>query len=295
MRPISAMTVIQIEVTNDCYLSCSNCTRHVGHHSTPVYMSLDQIRRAIECTIDAPTRIGLMGGEPTKHPDFAAICELWRELVPLDRREFWTSGFRWGSHKDAIRATFRPDLIHYNDHRSYTGKHQPLLIALDDVVDDEELKQQLIANCPFQSHWSASITVDGCYFCEIGASLDRLLNGGKNAWPLESGWWKRGVADFKDQVGALCGSCSGALPMPTYSDARGGRDKPNRDVVSPSNLAKLKAVNSPKVERGDYELFDRKLTADDIEALRRGWQPRSFRPFVAHNPEDVRKALHNAN
>ena len=291
MRPISDNTVIQIETTNDCYLSCSNCTRHVGNHAVPVYMTLDQIRHAVECTLDAPTRIGLMGGEPTVHPDFAAICGLWQELVPMDRREFWTSGFRWGQYKDLIKETFLPDRIHYNDHRSYDGKHQPLLIALDDVIDDEELKRQLIENCPFQSHWSASVTVDGAYFCEIGASLDRLLNGGANAWPIEPGWWKRGVADFTDQVGALCGSCSGALPLPAYPDARGGRDKPNRDVVSPSNLARLKAVGSPKIERGDYELWERKLSAAEIEALRQGWQPRQFRPFVAHNPEDVTRAL----
>ena len=35
MRPLSEMSVIQIEVTNACFLKCANCTRHVGHHRNP--------------------------------------------------------------------------------------------------------------------------------------------------------------------------------------------------------------------------------------------------------------------
>ena len=35
MRPLRDMTIIQIEVTNACYLKCANCTRHVGHHNKP--------------------------------------------------------------------------------------------------------------------------------------------------------------------------------------------------------------------------------------------------------------------
>lgn len=291
MRSISENTVIQIEITNDCWLSCANCTRHVGHHAEPFYMSLSDIEWAIFCTLDSPCRIGLMGGEPTKHPDFVEICELYQRLVPYERREFWTSGFLWGEHKDVIKATFAPDRIHYNDHAHYGGQHQPLLVALDDVVDDPDLKAQLIDACPFQSHWSASITPSGAYFCEIAASLDRLLNNGANAWPVEPGWWKRGVADYGDQIDALCGSCSGALPLPKFSDARGGRDKEaNRDLISPSNLEKLRTLNSPKVAAGQYTVFHGKLTREDVEDAKETWQPRQFRDFVAHDPQQSKAA-----
>ena len=45
MRPLSEMTIIQIEVTNACWLKCSNCTRHVGHHKNPFFMDLDFIEK----------------------------------------------------------------------------------------------------------------------------------------------------------------------------------------------------------------------------------------------------------
>ena len=47
MRPLSEMTIIQIEVTNACWLKCSNCTRHVGHHRNPFFMDLDLLKRQL--------------------------------------------------------------------------------------------------------------------------------------------------------------------------------------------------------------------------------------------------------
>ena len=40
MRPLGDMNIIQIEVTNACYLKCANCTRHVGHHKKTFFMDL---------------------------------------------------------------------------------------------------------------------------------------------------------------------------------------------------------------------------------------------------------------
>ena len=47
MRPLSEMNIIQIEVTNACYLKCYYCTRHVGHHKK-TFMDLDYIEKAID-------------------------------------------------------------------------------------------------------------------------------------------------------------------------------------------------------------------------------------------------------
>ena len=286
MRPIAENTVIQIEITNDCHLSCANCTRHVGHHREPFYMDLDTVERAIDSLDGCPSRIGIMGGEPVKHPLFAEICDLVQRKVPADKREFWTAGFRWGRYEKLIKDTF--PRINFNDHIATGGRHHPLLVAIEEVVDDPELRRKLIDNCPYQSHWSASITPHGAYFCEIAASMGALF--GIKGWPIEPGWWRRGVADYKDQIDAFCGKCSGALPMPAYSDARGGRDKPNRDIMSPGNYARLTAIGSPKVLAGGYEIWDRKITAADLDQLK-NWQPRQYRDFEAHTPEDVKSHL----
>jgi len=81
------------------------------------------------------------------------------------------------------------------------------------------------------------------------------------------------------------------LPLPKFSDGRGGRDGPTKDVVSPGMLEKMLAAGSPKMKRGQYTIWDRKLTRDDIEKMKAGWEPSHFRDFEAHTPEDVKQHM----
>mgnify|MGYP001596766049 CR=1 FL=1 len=291
MRPISDNTVIQIDVAfGACHLSCANCTRMIGHHRRPSFMPLDMIRQAIASLDGFPGRIGCMGGEPALHPQFREVLAIYREMIPdKAKREFWTSGWKWAEYRDDILATFERGRIAYNDHTQETGRHQPLLVAIEETVDDPELRRILIDNCPFQARWSAAITPLGAYFCEIAASLGALF--GMPGWPIEPGWWRKTPDQFQDQVAQFCGKCSGALPLPAFSDGKGGRDGPTKDVISPGNLERLRAAGSPKVARGHYEIWDRKLDAEDIEKLKSGWRPRSFRDFEAHAPEDYKKPV----
>ena len=104
MRPIYENTVIHVDITNACYLKCTNCTRHVGHHNKPYFMDLDYVRKAIESLQDFPGRIGLMGGDPTLHPKFDEICEIYEEMIPRRQRELWTSGFKWKEKKDLCKG-----------------------------------------------------------------------------------------------------------------------------------------------------------------------------------------------
>ena len=100
MRPIYENTVIHIDVTNACWLKCTNCTRHVGHHKKSYFMDLDYVAKAIDSLQDFPGRIGLMGGDPTLHPKFDEICKLFSDMIPRRKRELWTSGFNWIEKKE---------------------------------------------------------------------------------------------------------------------------------------------------------------------------------------------------
>jgi hypothetical protein len=287
LRDIAQNTVIQIEITNACHLKCTHCTRHVGHHRKPFFMDTAFVRRAIASLDGWEGRIGIMGGEPCLHPDFEEICAIVEEMVPHDRREFWTAGFKWGEYESLIKRVF--PRINYNDHVAYDGAHTPLLVALEEVVDDPELRAELIENCPFQSHWSASVTPKGAWFCEIAASMDWLFDG-PGGWPIEPGWWKRTVKDYKDQIDWACNKCSGAIPMPAFSDGRGGRDGPTIDHISPGNVERLKACGSQKVAKGHYTVWTDKITREHVEA-HKARNPRAYRTFEAFKPEDVQKAL----
>ena len=289
MRPIYDNDVIQIEITNACHLACRHCTRHVGHHRNTFSMSVEFAEKAIDSLEGFPGIRGMMGGEPAMHPKFEEMLDLWERKVPREKRGLWTAGFKWDKHEKRIFEVFDKNQIHYNDHIAYDGRHTPLLVAIDDVVHDEELKRELIDKCGFQEHWSASITPKGGFFCEIAASLDWLMEG-PGGYPVEPGWWRKTPAEFKDQVDRYCGMCSGAIPMPEYTDGRGGRDGPTVEAISSSNLARLTALGSPKVARGHYTLWDKEITREDAEK----WDTRNrrgFRTFVARSPQDVTAAV----
>lgn len=294
MRPIYEAEVAQIDILSNCHLSCSNCTRFIGHHAKHYAMSVDCFRKAVESLDGFPGRIGIMGGEPTLSPVFLDILAAYREMVPLEKREFWTAGFKWTEYADEINETFQPGKIHFNDHTAEDGKHQPLGVAIKEVVDDEDLMWELIRACPFQEHWSPVVNDRGAFFCEIAGSQDRVTNG-PGGWPVEPDWWDKTPEDpeFEEQVQRYCPNCSGCLPMPAFSDGRGGRDGPTYDVVSPGFLKKLVAAGSPKAKREYVNIWDKKITREDISALK-DWSPRSFRSFQAHNPEDVDKHIAKA-
>jgi hypothetical protein len=254
-------------------------------------MDLDFFEKSVLSLADFPGRVGIMGGEPTLHPQFRELISLFRELVPeRRRRQFWTSGHKWDEYKDVIQATFDEDLINYNDHMSGQGSHHPLLIAADDVMDDKELMWELIENCWVQEQWSASINPKGGFFCEIAAARDYLMDG-PGGWPIEPGWWRRGIPEYREQMEWACTKCSAALPMAGQSDLRGGRDGEPRENISRTNLVFLEIAKSPRVRRGSFVEHDDAYGLEQVHEHAPDWNPSHFRPFVAHNPEDVEREL----
>jgi len=251
MRAIRDVDVIQIDITNACHLRCANCTRFVGHHDQNFFMTTNQIENALKSLDGFSGNVGLMGGEPCLHPEFEKICELYAKYVPeKERRELWTAGFKWNKYQDIIYEYFNKELVTYNDHSDPNeGQHQPLLIAIDEVVEDRELMYKLIDNCWVQMRWSPVITDRGAFFCEVAGAMDATFNG-KGGWKVEQGWWQKEPKDFKEQIEEFCTKCSACLPMPI----------PNNhipyDYVSPNNLKRLELVNSPKLKNGKVKVVD---------------------------------------
>lgn len=280
MIPIYKMKLIQIELTNSCINQCANCTRFVGHHKKPFFMDLDTFNLALDSLEGYEGGIGIMGGEPTLHPQFAEICKIFRDKVPNRRkRELWTAGYKWEEYEPIIRETFDEDLISFNNHQSDDGKHTPLLTAINDLVDDPSERNKIINNCWVQQRWSASITPYGCYFCEIAGAYD-ILCGGGHGYPIQPGWWKREPKDFQDQVEAICGFCGANLPIGEQSDHA------TYDTVSRTNLMRLKRLGSPKMCAGNYALYTKKWTLKEIKEKSKNWKPANWRNHYEHTPQD---------
>lgn len=267
MIPIYKSWLIQIDITNSCIFRCANCTRFVGHTKKPYFMDLADIEKAIDSLEGYQGGIGIIGGEPTMHPQFPEICELLHRKVSPYKCGLFTSGHKWGEYKKLIKKTFK-FAVSYNDHSNPEQKHQPVWVAIDDVIEDKELMWRLIDKCWIQESWSPAINPKGAFFCEIAAAQDLLLDG-PGGYPVEKGWWIKEPADFRDQVERSCRQCGAALPMECSANIGGP------DTISPSNLKRLQEIESPLVKNGNYELFDKRMD-DDVLRIKKSWTPGNY-------------------
>ena len=274
MKSPADMKIIQIEITNACPKRCSNCTRFCGHHKEPFFMDFETFKKAIDSLKGFKGIVGIMGGEPTIHPEFEKFVKYFRDNWGYDdfstasylpqssyvnhilansynvnysnQRGLWTSVTpRYYRHFELIQDTFGYQLV--NDH-THPSMHSTLMVTRKElgVPDDEWIKMR--DNCWIQNLWSASITPKGAFFCEIAAAMDATL-GGKGGWAIEPGWWKRKPAEFGEQLD-WCEMCSACLPMPKR-DAN-----EETDDVSPIWHQKLKEIESPKLKKGLVHEFD---------------------------------------
>lgn len=272
MKSPAEMKVVQIDITNVCHRSCSNCTRFCGHHAKPFQMDVATFQKAVDSMEGFPGIVGIMGGEPTLHPQFSEMLDYYAKHIPEPRpgvfigepvpsfqhysrtvkymrgrhRGLWSSlGEGYYRNFEQIQDVFPFQVL--NDHRT-VNRHQAILITRKElgIPDDEWIK--LRDQCWIQNLWSASITPKGAFFCEIAASLDMLFDG-PGGWPLEKGWWRRKPSEFGDQL-RWCEMCSVALNVPTMSA------DDNTDIVSPAMLEKLQKINGPKIRNHKYVVLD---------------------------------------
>ena len=286
MKSSQDMKVIQIEITNGCTHTCSNCTRFCGHHKRPFFMDSETFRKAVDSMQGFKGIVGIMGGEPTIHPKFAEFVEYFRENFGEDdpsstvreptrdfvgyivdnvfdidvnnQRGLWTSvGRKYYEHFELIQDTFGYQAI--NDHQN-PSMHETLMVTRKELGIPDAQWIPMRDNCWIQNYWSASISPKGAFFCEIAAALDMLFDG-PGGWDIEPGWWKRTPKDFADQL-HWCELCSAPLAMPKR-DAR-----EEIDDVSPVWFDKLNDVGSRKLKRGKVSVFDvQGYNASDHEVI----------------------------
>lgn len=311
MRSPKDMGIIEIDVTNACVHQCANCTRFCGHHAKPFFMSFDMFKRAVDSLEGFPGMAGVIGGEPTLHPEFERFADYIREkrtgdklnlsCGPISDMQFHInttvdkgtskavllSSLSTSYYKnfEAINDTFAFQLL--NDHTS-NSLHQALLMSRKELpIPDDEWRKKRDA-CWIQNTWSATITPKGAFFCEVAGSLDMLLNG-PGGWPVEPGWWKREPKDFADQL-HWCEMCSGCLDVPK----RLSHDE--RDDVTPRMYERLKELKSPKVmdnrviirNPADYESYKDPAYQNGSEYIKAGEYIRMSSENTSLLPKDIR-------
>lgn len=284
MRSPRDMQIIQIELTNACVHQCSNCTRFCGHHRNNFFMDWTTFKRAVDSLKDFKGTIGIMGGEPTLHPEFDRFVRYLHAQIRYKKGEHDfarpTDNFikkihlmqianrrvhenAYGKEKNAVygaglwSALVPTYYEHFeliqdvfkiqilNDH-SHVMYHSPILFSRKDVGIRDEEWPAIRDKCWAQEHWSASITPKGAFFCEIAAALDMLFDG-EGGIPIEPGWWMKEPEDFHQYH--WCELCGIALAPYT----RNANDEV--DDISPEMFEKLKKIKSPKVASGKYHIM----------------------------------------
>ena len=248
LKPIIAKEAIQLEITNACIYRCANCTRLVGHHKKPYMMKLDYFKTAVDNIAQTPTLIGIMGGEPLLHPKFKEICLYLGRKFPPEKLGLWsTFDRRFKRYAPLICDTIGAVLP--NNHTYKKIFHSPILVQSKSLVSDYYLKA--VENCWIQNSWSASITPQGAYFCEVAASLDFILKTG-TAFNIHTPWWRKKPSACLKQVKALCSKCGVCLSLTPRED------KDKIDDLDSWWLKKLRN-KSPKVKAGRYRLYTGKI------------------------------------
>ncbi len=272
MKPIYEFKTIQVELTNACVHSCSNCTRFCGHHKKPFYMNWETFKNAVDSLENWPRLIGIMGGEPTLHPQFERFVNYAHDKHPMqynigggahplkslskyviDANEVKTgplNKFRglglWSTvsdkyykHYELIQDKFVFQCI--NDHTA-SSRHQPWLMTRSEFGIPDEEWIPMRNNCWWHRTLnSPSITPKGAFFCEVAAAMDMLFDG-PGGWKVEKDWWKRDFDDYSDQL-HWCELCCGAF-ITFDRDAN-----EETDDVSPVMYQKLLEVDSPKAKK----------------------------------------------
>ena len=298
MKSPKDMRIIQIDITNACIHACSNCTRFCGHHKKPFFMDFDTFKKAVDSMEGYVGTVGIMGGEPTLHPEFERFAAYIKSKYPnaygkannllYPQKEFikaifakeqdnsmaYDSGMGarytingpglWSSAGPSYKKHYETiqDVFLYQAYNDHINEmyHQPVLITRKElgIADDEWVK--LRDECWIQNEWSASITPKGAFFCEIAASLDMLL-GGPGGWPIEPGWWEKKVDEFGEQLN-WCECCGIACNTFTRHANEG------IDDVSPHMHEKLAILGSPKLKAGKTSVvkIDNGIIADESKA-----------------------------
>jgi len=289
MKSPNDQWIIQIEITNACVHNCSNCSRFCGHHKKPFFMDYLTFKRSVDSLVDHVGLIGIMGGEPTLHPEFERFLEYLNKKIPVQYKK--KLGEFVYPQKDFMesRRLAEERLLHpYNyatgPRRIICGtgiwsSMNPTYMKHFEIIQDTFVYQCLNdhKNTVRQFHQPPMVTrkefgindsdfkilKDKCWVNQEWSSSITpkgaffceiaaaldMLLDGPGGWPIEPGWWKRTEDSFGEQT-EWCELCG--LALETFS--RDARDK--IDDISPVWKDILEKINSPKYDKGLINLLE---------------------------------------
>lgn len=238
--------VLQIWVTRACDKACFHCTQGSNLGGKPGMISPDQYEAALDSIQGYFGVVGMFGGNPALHPQFETLCEILRSKFPFHQRGLWCNHPK--GKGATMRKTFNPAISNLNVHQDAEAyeeflrdwpelkafkkdnlkgldsdsRHGPPFVAMQDVIASEEERWKLIADCDVNKYWSSMICVFRgelrAYVCELMGAQAMLHQNNPDypdtGLPVTSGWWRRPIQDFSEQIKHHCHACG--IPLKGY-------------------------------------------------------------------------------
>lgn len=215
-RPITALLGYQYQVATDnieidltclCNLRCNNCNRSSAQAPEATHIDLAAVRQFVDDSLSARrhwSRIRVLGGEPTLHPDFMKILnelERYREAHPDTSIQLVTNGY--GSKVKRILQSIPKSI--YVENSSKSSNVQPGFGPFNLAPQDSALYSwaDYSNGCAIASTCGLGLTPQGYYPCAIAEGIDRVmgLQRGRSRLPPPSDEMR----DLMDNACRLCG------------------------------------------------------------------------------------------
>ncbi len=198
--------IIEIDITYDCNLSCFSCDRICGQAPTDERMSLGQIRKFVQESIEQNkkwSKITMLGGEPTRHPDIVEIVNILldykKKYSPLTIIQLVTNGC--GQEIEKVLSLLPADLVIKN-----SRKESSVQVEFDAVnVAPRDRWLYRYANysnaCDITEKCGIALNMNGYYPCAPAGAIDRIYGYDVGFKRLPSD------ENMRELLNMLCGHC----------------------------------------------------------------------------------------
>jgi len=206
---------IEIDITYECNLKCINCNRSSTQAPIKEGMSLQQINKFVEESIQLNKKwklINLLGGEPTIHKDFLSIVDviLNNYIIkhsPQTILQVTSNGFGSLVQEQLSKLPNNPNLI--IDYASFKDERIiPYFSPFNDApIDNPENNQmEYFKGCWVTSYCGIGLNQLGYYPCGVAAGIDRILNFNLGISSLKD--VDEGISKYLDTFCRYCGNFS---------------------------------------------------------------------------------------
>jgi len=198
--------MIEIDITYLCNLRCVNCNRSSAQAPSEERMTVDQIEKFVNESINKGIRwklISLLGGEPTLHPDILTILS-----ILLDFKEKYSPNMilqvETNGTGDFVKNVLRkvPKGITIEDtHKGLRDyRHTSFNVAPIDSIWYKLL--DFCNGCSILKNCGMGLTAYGYYCCAIAGGIDRIFgfDMGRKTLPEKNDL-------MLEQVNKLCRLC----------------------------------------------------------------------------------------